>query len=211
MILIIDNYDSFTWNLVQLTGQIDPDIRVIRNDELTLDQIEALHPSHMILSPGPGRPEDAGVTMEAVTRFAGQIPILGVCLGHQAICTAYGGTVTHAPRLMHGKASQVEKTGDSVLLGDMPAVFQAGRYHSLAAEESSLPSCLRVTARSQDGQVMAVEHETLPVFGVQFHPESILTPQGQRILDRFLATANPGKAPAARRQAASASEEGRPA
>lgn len=186
MILLIDNYDSFTYNLVQLVGQIEPDLRVIRNDELTVDQIRALQPTHIILSPGPGRPEDAGVTIQVVQELGPSIPILGVCLGHQAICTAYGGHVGYAKQLMHGKSSQVATTGDSRLFLDLPDTFQVARYHSLAAEEATLPPTLKVTARTEDGEVMAVEHTEYPVCGVQFHPESILTPLGPVILRNFL-------------------------
>ncbi|WP_276889771.1 anthranilate synthase component II [Faecalibaculum rodentium] len=186
MILLIDNYDSFTWNLVQMTQELGADVRVVRNDRITVDEISQLQPTHILLSPGPGKPADAGITLEVVRAFAGRIPLFGVCLGHQAICEAFGATVAHAPRLMHGKASRIRTEPGSRLFAGLPPEFSAGRYHSLAAREDTLPPELVVTARSEDGQVMAVEHESLPVFGVQFHPESILTPLGKDILAGFL-------------------------
>lgn len=192
MILLIDNYDSFTWNLVQLTQELGGRVQVVRNDCITLEEIRAVRPTHIILSPGPGKPEDAGIIMEVVRTFAGEIPIFGVCLGHQAICAAFGATVTHAPALMHGKASRILTEPDTRMFAGMPREFSAGRYHSLAVREDTLPPELKVTARSEDGQVMAVEHEDCPVYGVQFHPESILTPRGKDILAGFLAeTAGP--------------------
>lgn len=186
MILLIDNYDSFSYNLYQLVGEIDPDVRVIRNDEMTVDQIRALAPSHIILSPGPGRPADAGVCEDAVRKLAGEIPILGVCLGHQAICEAFGGVVTYARELMHGKSSQVKLDLNCPLFQGLPDTITAARYHSLAAAEDALPECLTVTARADDGEVMAVAHQDYPVYGLQFHPESILTPMGGQILKNFL-------------------------
>lgn len=186
MILLIDNYDSFSYNLYQMIGRLDPEIRVIRNDAMTVDEIAALHPRRLILSPGPGRPEDAGVTMEAARALGPQIPTLGVCLGHQAICAAFGAEVIHARRLMHGKQSQVTLDTGCPLFRGLPPVIPVARYHSLAVAPDSLPDCLAVTARAEDGEVMAVQHKTYPIYGVQFHPESILTPDGAAILQNFL-------------------------
>ena len=186
MILLIDNYDSFSYNLYQLVGEIEPDIRVIRNDQMTVEEIRAQKPERIILSPGPGRPEQAGVTMEAVTALGGEIPILGVCLGHQAICEAFGGVVSYAKELMHGKPSQVVLDRSCPLFRGLPATIQAARYHSLAAVEDTLPERLTVTARTDDGEVMAVQYKDRPVYGLQFHPESILTPVGNQILKNFL-------------------------
>ncbi len=186
MILLIDNYDSFSYNLYQLVGSLQPDIRVIRNDEMDVDAIRALRPSHLILSPGPGRPADAGVCERAARELAGQMPILGVCLGHQAICEAFGGVVGYAKRLMHGKQSQVRLDMGDPLFRGLPETIPAARYHSLAAQEGTLPKCLKVTARSDDDEIMAVRHTQYPVFGLQFHPESILTPDGRAILKNFL-------------------------
>ena len=186
MILLIDNYDSFSYNLFQLVGAISPDIRVVRNDQLTVEEIRQMAPSHLILSPGPGRPKDAGICEEAVKALSGTIPILGVCLGHQAICEAFGGAITYAKVLMHGKASQVTLDRTCPLFRGLPETIQAARYHSLAAEETSLPPCLAVTARSEDGEIMAVSHLEFPVYGLQFHPESILTPQSRTIVQNFL-------------------------
>ncbi|RDB63821.1 aminodeoxychorismate/anthranilate synthase component II [Gordonibacter sp. 28C] len=189
MILLVDNYDSFAYNLYQMAGAVRPDIQVVRNDAVSLDDVAALAPDALILSPGPGRPEDAGVCMEAVERFAGAVPILGVCLGHQAICAAFGATVGYAKELMHGKVSPVETTGESALFAGLPRTFPVARYHSLAVDERTLPPGLRVSARTADGEVMAVEHRELPVFGVQFHPESVMTPDGAAIVGNFLALA----------------------
>ena len=186
MILLIDNYDSFSYNLYQLVGALDPDIRVIRNDELAVDQIRALNPDRIILSPGPGRPEDAGVTMEVVRALGPAIPMLGVCLGHQAICAAYGATVTYAKRLMHGKQSVVRFDLDCPLFAGCPESAPVARYHSLAADPDTIPECLAVTARTEEGEVMAVRHRQYPVFGVQFHPESIMTPDGRTMLRNFI-------------------------
>lgn len=184
MILLIDNYDSFSYNLYQLLGEVEPNIKVIRNDELTVQEIETLSPEAIVLSPGPGRPEDAGVCVEVVQKLGGKIPILGVCLGHQAICTAYGGVVTYAKELMHGKQSVVTTAGGGLFAG-MNKTFPVARYHSLAAEKATLPPELIVTAETEDGEVMAVEHRSNPVFGLQFHPESILTPNGKQIIENF--------------------------
>lgn len=186
MILLIDNYDSFSYNLYQLIGEIEPDIQVIRNDQWTVEEIRQRGPERLILSPGPGRPEDAGVTMEVVTALAGEVPILGVCLGHQAICAAFGATVTYARALMHGKQSQARLDPDCPLFRGCPGEAPVARYHSLAADEATLPECLKVTARTQDGEVMGVAHRDYPIYGVQFHPESILTPYGKTMLQNFI-------------------------
>lgn len=185
MILLIDNYDSFSYNLYQLVGEIDPDIRVIRNDEMTVAQIRELAPRRVIISPGPGRPEDAGVIVEAA-RGLGDIPILGVCLGHQAICMAFGAVVTYAKQMMHGKQSQVVFETDSPLFRGMPPKAPVARYHSLAADPSTIPPSLAITARTEDGEVMAVAHREMPIFGVQFHPESIMTPDGRTMIKNFI-------------------------
>ena len=186
MILIIDNYDSFSYNLYQLIGEIQPDIRVIRNDELTVEEIEALQPSHIVLSPGPGKPADAGVCEDVVRSLAGKIPILGVCLGHQAICEVYGATVTYAKALMHGKQSEARIDVSSKLFWGLNEKIKVARYHSLAARKDTIPQELKITAVSEDGEIMAVEHVAFGVYGLQFHPESILTPQGRRILANFM-------------------------
>lgn len=186
MIVLIDNYDSFSYNLYQLVGEIEPDICVIRNDEMTLQQIRELAPDHIILSPGPGRPENAGITMEAARILGREIPLLGVCLGHQAICAAYGATVTYAKELMHGKQSEVTFDKTCLLFGGCPDKAYVARYHSLAAEEGTIPDCLRVVARTEDGEVMAVQHQEYPIYGVQFHPESIMTPDGKQMLENFI-------------------------
>ncbi|MSP60019.1 MAG: aminodeoxychorismate/anthranilate synthase component II [Myxococcales bacterium] len=190
MILLIDNYDSFTWNLAQALGGLSApgggEVIVIRNDAITVAEILARSPSHLVISPGPGTPDEAGVTLSAIAACAGRIPILGVCLGHQAIGQAFGGRVVRAPRVMHGKTSPILHDGRG-LFRDLPSPLQAGRYHSLAVEPGSLPQVLEVTARTAEGEVMGIAHRTLAVFGVQFHPESILTPEGVRLLANFLA------------------------
>lgn len=186
MILLIDNYDSFSYNLYQLIGAIEPDIKVIRNDEMTVEEIGRWKPDCIILSPGPGRPEDAGVIIEVVKTLGKEIPILGVCLGHQAICAAYGATVTYAKELMHGKQSEVRVDGDSVLFQGCPDRVMVARYHSLAADKATLPAELKVTAMTDDGEVMAVQHTEYPIYGVQFHPESIMTPEGKNMLENFI-------------------------
>jgi len=186
MILLIDNYDSFSYNLYQLVGEIDPDIRVIRNDEMTVEDIRSLNPRRIILSPGPGRPEDAGVTVEAVKTLGREIPTLGVCLGHQAICMAFGATVTYAKRMMHGKQSLVRFDTDCPLFRGCPQESPVARYHSLAADPDTIPDTLKVTALTRDGEVMAVQHREYPIFGVQFHPESIMTPEGRQMLGNFI-------------------------
>lgn len=190
MILLIDNYDSFSYNLYQLIGAVDPDIRVIRNDAITIPEMEALAPEAIFLSPGPGKPADAGVCVEAVKYFAGKIPIFGVCLGHQAICEAFGATVSYASRLMHGKTSAAHLDTTSRLFSGMRESIQVARYHSLAAVRDTLPDCLRVTAETGDGEIMAVEHTQYPVYGVQFHPESVMTPDGISIIKNFLEGCN---------------------
>ncbi len=186
MILLIDNYDSFSYNLYQLIGSIDPDVRVVRNDAVGVAEIRQMRPRALILSPGPGRPKDAGVCEAAAVELAGDVPILGVCLGHQAICEGFGGTVSYARTLMHGKQSRLTLDFSCPLFAGLPETIQAARYHSLAAVEGALPDCLKVVARSEDGEVMAVQHREYPVYGLQFHPESILTPQGDMILKNFL-------------------------
>lgn len=185
MIVLIDNYDSFSYNLYQLVAQLCDDIRVVRNDELTVEEIRLMKPSALIISPGPGRPDRAGICEEAVIELKGEIPIFGVCLGHQAICEAYGGRITYAKQLMHGKVSCVIADRESVLFEGINSPVDVARYHSLAADEGSLPASLKVTARTSDGEVMAVEDVENKVFGVQFHPESVLTPDGKKILENF--------------------------
>jgi anthranilate synthase component 2/para-aminobenzoate synthetase component 2 len=184
-LLLIDNYDSFTYNLVQAFLVLGADVSVFRNDELTVDQALALAPSHVCISPGPGRPEDAGVSLAMIAAFAGRVPLLGVCLGHQSLVHHFGGRIVSADRLMHGKTSMVTHDGRTIFRG-LPNPFQAGRYHSLAAEPASLPAILEVTARSETGEIMGVRHKTLPLEGVQFHPESVLTPDGNLLLGQFL-------------------------
>ena len=189
MIYLIDNYDSFSYNLYQLIGEMDPAIEVLRNDALTVEELEEKNPEAVILSPGPGRPADAGICEEVALKLSGKVPILGVCLGHQAICEAFGGTVGYAKELMHGKSSLVKVDEQSPLFKGLPAKVRVARYHSLAADEGSLPECLQVVSRADDGEVMAVQHAEFPTFGVQFHPESILTPDGRAMIENFLAIA----------------------
>jgi anthranilate synthase component 2 len=186
MIVLIDNYDSFSYNLYQLAGSIDPDIYVIRNDKMTPDELETLNPEKIILSPGPGRPEDAGICIDVVTRFSGKVPILGVCLGHQAICQAYGAEISYAKTLMHGKQSLITLDTACSLFAEIEQKIKGARYHSLAALENTIPDELLVIARSDDGEVMGVKHREYDLYGLQFHPESILTPQGTHILQNFL-------------------------
>lgn len=186
MILLIDNYDSFSYNVYQLTASVEPDVRVIRNDELTVEEIEALAPSHIILSPGPGRPADAGICEQVIKTLGGKIPILGICLGHQAICEVFGATVTYARELMHGKQSVALLDTNSTLFRGMEQEMTVARYHSLAADPDTMPDTLMVTALTADGEVMAVEHREYPIYGVQFHPESVLTPKGRGIMENFL-------------------------
>lgn len=186
MIVLIDNYDSFSYNLYQLIGEISPDIRVFRNDERTVEEIREMKPDCIILSPGPGRPEDAGMIMEAAAVLGKEIPMLGVCLGHQAICAAYGATVTYAKQLMHGKQSEVTFDSESPLFRGCPQRAKVARYHSLAAAPETIPDCLKVTSFTDEGEVMAVQHREYPIYGVQFHPESIMTPDGRQILKNFV-------------------------
>ncbi|MGN0244004.1 MAG: anthranilate synthase component II [Lachnospiraceae bacterium] len=186
MILLIDNYDSFSYNLYQMIGEICPDIRVIRNDEVSIEEIKQWNPDHIILSPGPGRPEDAGIIIDVAKTLGRDIPILGVCLGHQAICAAYGATVTYAKELMHGKQSEVRFDRTCALFQGIPEVASVARYHSLAADADTMPECLKVTALTTDGEIMAVQHKEYPIYGVQFHPESIMTPDGKNMLKNFL-------------------------
>lgn len=186
MILLIDNYDSFSYNLYQLIGSVDPDIKVIRNDEMTVDEIKALKPTHIILSPGPKRPDDAGVCLQIATEMGNNEKILGVCLGHQSICQAYGATVTYAKELMHGKQSVATVDTDDLLFKGLSEKIKVARYHSLAADPSTMPDCLKVIAKTDDGEIMAVRHKTKQIWGVQFHPESIMTPDGKKMLSNFL-------------------------
>ncbi|MDR2467711.1 MAG: aminodeoxychorismate/anthranilate synthase component II [Spirochaetaceae bacterium] len=187
MILLIDNYDSFSYNLYQMLGEIEPRITVARNDGITLAEIEHTAPDKIVLSPGPGKPRDAGICKDVIHTFAGKIPVLGVCLGHQAICEVYGATVGYAEQLMHGKVSRIWLDTSCPLFAKLPEEIDAARYHSLAARPETMPPELVVTAHTSSGEIMAVRHRTMPVFGVQFHPESILTPHGGTILANFLA------------------------
>ncbi len=188
MIVLLDNYDSFTYNLYQYIGELYPDIQVIRNDVITVEGLEQLKPEALIVSPGPGYPKDAGISLEAIRHFSGKIPILGVCLGHQSIAEAFGGKIVKASVLMHGKASKIRFQKDATLFRHLPEEVPCGRYHSLIVEDASVPECLWVTARDTDGQIMGLEHKELPIYGVQFHPESILTQAGKQILINFLNT-----------------------
>jgi anthranilate synthase component II len=185
MLLMIDNYDSFTYNLVQYLGELGEDVKVVRNDEMSVDQIEAISPARVVLSPGPCTPNEAGVSLELIGRLAGRVPILGVCLGHQAIGQAFGGRIVHAKALMHGKVSKIHHNGAGVFRG-LPTPYEATRYHSLAIERGSCPPELEVTAWTEDGEIMGVRHRSLAVEGVQFHPESILTEHGHALLRNFL-------------------------
>ena len=186
MILLIDNYDSFSYNLYQLVGSIEPDIRVIRNDAMTVGDIEKMNPDGIIISPGPGRPEDSGICPEVIGKLGSRFPILGVCLGHQAICMTYGATVSYAKELMHGKQSDTTLDTDCELFNGCSRITPVARYHSLAAVEETMPECLSVTARTADGEIMAVKHREYLVYGVQFHPESIMTPEGKQMLRNFI-------------------------
>lgn len=186
MILVVDNYDSFTYNLVQYLGEMGQDIRVYRNDAITLDEIAALKPDHILVSPGPCSPEQAGVSVKVIQEFAGKIPILGVCLGHQSIGHAFGGNIIRAGRLMHGKTSPIRHDNKGVFAG-IPQEFTATRYHSLLIERDTIPDCLEITAETAEGEIMGVRHKSLPVEGVQFHPESVLTEHGRTLLQNFLA------------------------
>jgi anthranilate synthase/aminodeoxychorismate synthase-like glutamine amidotransferase len=185
MILVIDNYDSFTYNLVQEMGEMGAELEVVRNDQASLDDIRAMNPSHIVISPGPGTPDDSGVSQDVLRYLGETTPILGVCLGHQCIGQVYGGVVKRAPRLMHGKTSMVYHKGDPMFKG-VPSPFEATRYHSLIVEEATLPDSLMITAFTDQGEIMGLRHKQFPVYGVQFHPESILTKYGPRILQNFL-------------------------
>jgi len=185
MLLLIDNYDSFTYNLAQYLGELGAEVRVERNDALSVDEVAALAPRRIVISPGPCTPNEAGISLELITRLSGKVPIFGVCLGHQAIGQAFGGKVVRAPRVMHGKTSPIEHDGSGLFRG-IPSPMEATRYHSLVVEPSSLPDALVVTARTAEGEIMALRHKTLPVWGVQFHPESILTVAGKKLLTNFL-------------------------
>jgi len=189
MILVIDNYDSFTYNLVQMVGKMYPDIRVIRNQDMPVDEISALKPSGIILSPGPGRPEDAGITVEVVKKLGASIPILGVCLGHQSIGYAFGAKIVHAPEIMHGRASEVIHSGETILRS-VSSPLIGGRYHSLVISNENFPDELKISSRTSDGIIMGITHRKYPIEGIQFHPESILTPDGQQILHNWLEVYN---------------------
>ena len=184
MIAVIDNYDSFTYNLVRYLGELGAEVQVFRNDAVTVDELERLSPSHIVISPGPGRPEDAGISNDVIRRFHAEVPILGVCLGHQCIAHVFGGRVERAPRLMHGKTSMIHHTGRGIL-ANLPSPFIATRYHSLIVTEP-LPAALELTAFTEEEEVMGLQHRRYPTFGVQFHPESILTRQGKQLLKNFL-------------------------
>jgi len=185
MLLMIDNYDSFTYNLVQYFGELGEDVRVYRNNKITLDEIETLHPRRLVVSPGPCTPKEAGVSVDAIKRFGGQIPVLGVCLGHQSLAVAFGGEVVRAERLMHGKTSRIQHDGKAIFR-DLPNPFEATRYHSLIVKRSTLPSCFEISAETPEGEIMGIRHRSLGVEGVQFHPESILTTVGKDLLRNFL-------------------------
>ncbi len=185
MILLIDNYDSFTYNLYQYIGTFTSDIEVVRNDRITLEQIEALDPDRIVLSPGPKSPKEAGICMETVRHFTGKKPILGICLGHQCIGEALGGTVSYAKAIFHGKQSEIEHDGTSVFTG-IPSPIRVARYHSLAVQREDLPECLQIMAQTKDGEIMAIRHREYPVVGLQFHPESIYTEHGKRLIENFV-------------------------
>jgi anthranilate synthase/aminodeoxychorismate synthase-like glutamine amidotransferase len=185
MLLMIDNYDSFTYNLVQYLSELGEEVRVFRNDQITLDEIRRLHPSKIVISPGPCTPNEAGISLELIKEFAGKIPILGVCLGHQAIGQAFGGKIVRAPRIMHGKTSPIHHDQKTIFSG-LSNPFEATRYHSLVIEPQSFPDCLEISARTQEGEIMGVRHKEYPIEGVQFHPESILTVEGKKLLKNFL-------------------------
>lgn len=186
MLLVIDNYDSFTYNLVQYLGELGEDVQVYRNDKITLEEIDLLRPSRIVISPGPCTPNEAGISVETIRRFGGKIPLLGVCLGHQSLAVAYGGEVIRAPRLMHGKTSQIKHDGKTIYRG-LPNPFEATRYHSLIVNRINLPGCFEISAETAEGEIMGLRHRTLGVEGVQFHPESILTTVGKDLLRNFLA------------------------
>ena len=185
MLLMIDNYDSFTYNLVQYLGELGEDVRVYRNDKITVEEIEALHPQRLVISPGPCTPKEAGISVDAIRHFAGRMPVLGVCLGHQSLAVAFGGEVVRADRLMHGKTSMIHHDGKTIFRA-LPNPFEATRYHSLLVKRATLPDCLEVSAETAEGEIMGLRHRTLGVEGVQFHPESILTAAGMDLLRNFL-------------------------
>jgi para-aminobenzoate synthetase component 2 len=185
MLLMIDNYDSFTYNLVQYFGELGEDVRVYRNNKITLDEIEALHPRRLVVSPGPCTPKEAGLSVDAIKRFGGRIPVFGVCLGHQSLAVAFGGEVVRAERLMHGKTSRIQHDGKTIFR-DLPNPFEATRYHSLVVKRSTLPSCFEISAETAEGEIMGIRHRSLGIEGVQFHPESILTTVGKDLLRNFL-------------------------
>ena len=189
MILLIDNYDSFVYNLYQFLAVEDPDVKLVRNDRITSEEALSMKPDAIVISPGPGKPSDAGVCVELIRQLKGRIPILGVCLGHQAIAEAFGATVTHASRLMHGKTSLLTDVADDVIFRGLKRPVQVARYHSLSVQESTLPEELEVTARSDDGEIMAMRHREYPIYGLQFHPESVMTPDGPAMIRNFLAAA----------------------
>lgn len=186
MILLIDNYDSFSYNLYQLFGCINSDIRVIRNNELSVEEIEAINPNAIVFSPGPGKPKDAGICEDIIKYFAGKKPILGICLGHQAICEVFGAKITYAPKIMHGKVSEIEIDNSCPIFKNLPSKIKVARYHSLIADEKSLPEELIVTAKTEDGIIMAVKHRVYEIYGLQFHPESVLTPDGKVLARNFM-------------------------
>ena len=185
MLLMIDNYDSFTYNLVQYFGELGEDVRVYRNNKITLEEIEALHPHRIVVSPGPCTPKEAGLSVDAIKRFGGRIPVFGVCLGHQSLAVAFGGEVVRAERLMHGKTSRIQHDGKTIFR-DLPNPFEATRYHSLVVKRSTLPSCFEISAETAEGEIMGIRHRSLGIEGVQFHPESILTTVGKDLLRNFL-------------------------
>ena len=185
MIVLIDNYDSFSYNVYQLIGSVAPDIKVVRNDEYSVKEIEEMKPEALILSPGPGRPAEAGICIEAIRYFAGKLPILGICLGHQAICEAFGGEVSYAKELMHGKQSLITQDGRGIFEG-IPSPVHVARYHSLAVDEKTLPDVFEILARTEDGEIMAMQHKEYPLIGIQFHPESIYTDHGKKMIENFL-------------------------
>jgi anthranilate synthase component 2 len=190
MLLMIDNYDSFTYNLVQYLGELGQDVRVYRNDQITVEEVERLKPTHIVVSPGPCTPNEAGISVETITKLGGKIPLLGVCLGHQSIGAAFGGNIIRAKQLMHGKTSMIHHANKGIFKG-LPNPFEATRYHSLVIERETIPDCLEITAWTDDGEIMGVRHKTLNVEGVQFHPESILTQHGHEMLANFLGKSQP--------------------
>lgn len=185
MLLMIDNYDSFTYNLVQYFGELGADLKIFRNDEITIEDINTMKPDQIVISPGPGRPEGAGISVDIIKEFAGKIPVLGVCLGHQSLCYAYGGKIVRAKKLMHGKISEIKHDNEGIFK-NISNPFEATRYHSLVVDKKTMPKCFKVIARSDDGEIMGIRHKKFNLWGVQFHPESILTTEGKKILNNFL-------------------------